>query len=45
MRLGGGVLVLAGMGLMAFNTWKTFAMAKSPAPQPVLTPDVAEARI
>jgi cytochrome c oxidase cbb3-type subunit 1 len=30
-RFGGGALVLAGMGLMALNTWKTFALAKSPA--------------
>jgi hypothetical protein len=29
---------------MAVNTWKTFAVAKSPAPQPVLIPDAAEAR-
>jgi cytochrome c oxidase cbb3-type subunit 1 len=43
-RFGGGLLVLAGMGLMAVNTWKTFAMAKSPAPQPVLVPDINEAR-
>ena len=43
-RLGGGLLVLAGMGLMAVNTWKTFAMARSIAPQPVLAPDAADAR-
>ncbi|NLA67139.1 MAG: cytochrome C oxidase Cbb3, partial [Gammaproteobacteria bacterium] len=43
-RLGGGVLVLAGMFLMAVNTWKTFQMAKSPAPQPVLPPDPSDAR-
>ena len=43
-RFGGGLLVLAGMGLMALNTWKTFAMARSPAPQPVLPPDASEAR-
>jgi cytochrome c oxidase cbb3-type subunit 1 len=30
-RLTGGALVLAGMFLMAFNTWKTYALAKSPA--------------
>ena len=41
---GGGLLVLAGMGLMAVNTWKTFAMARSVAPQPVLAPDAADAR-
>jgi cytochrome c oxidase cbb3-type subunit 1 len=43
-RLGGGLVVLAGMGLMAWNTWKTFATAPSRAPQPVLIPDVADAR-
>ena len=43
-RLGGGVLVLAGMVLMAVNTWKTYQMARDPAPQPLLTPDVSEAR-
>lgn len=30
-RLGGGVLVVAGMLLMAFNTYKTYAMAKQGA--------------
>jgi len=35
-RLGGGLLVLAGMCLMALNTWRTFQMAKSPAAQPIL---------
>ncbi len=43
-RLGGGLLVLSGMGLMAWNMWKTFAMAKSPAPQAVLAPDINDAR-
>jgi cytochrome c oxidase cbb3-type subunit 1 len=43
-RLGGGLLVLAGMVLMAANTWKTFQMAKAPAPQPVLPPDPSDAR-
>ena len=43
-RLGGGVLVLGGMLLMAVNTIKTFAMARSPAPQPVLMPDPSQAR-
>jgi cytochrome c oxidase cbb3-type subunit I len=43
-RLGGGLVVLAGMGLMAWNTWKTFATAPSRAPQPVLIPDAADAR-
>ena len=43
-RLGGGLIVLSGMLLMAVNVWKTFAMAKAPAPQPVLVPDMADAR-
>ncbi len=43
-RLGGGLLVLGGMVLMALNTWKTFQMARDPAPQPLLPPDVAQAR-
>jgi len=43
-RLGGGLLVLSGMFLMAWNTWKTFAAARNPAPQPLLTPDPANAR-
>jgi cytochrome c oxidase cbb3-type subunit 1 len=30
-RFGGGLFVLAGMLLMAFNVWKTFALARSPA--------------
>ncbi|NUS60464.1 MAG: cytochrome-c oxidase, cbb3-type subunit I [Lysobacter sp.] len=30
-RFSGGALVLAGMFLMAFNTWKTYATAKNPA--------------
>jgi cytochrome c oxidase cbb3-type subunit I len=43
-RLGGGVLVLAGMLLMAVNVLKTFQMARDVKPQPVLAPDPAEAR-
>ncbi len=43
-RLGGGVLVLAGMVLMAVNVWKTYQLAKSPVPQPVLPPDASQAR-
>ena len=43
-RLGGGLLVLVGMVLMAVNTWKTYQMARDPAPQPLLIPDVSEAR-
>ena len=44
-RLGGGVLVLAGMVLMAWNTWKTLQMVKSPAPHPVLPAHVSEAKV
>ncbi len=43
-RLGGGLLVLAGMLLMAVNTWKTFQMAKVPVVHPVLPPDPSSAR-
>ncbi len=43
-RLGGGVLVLAGMILMAINTWKTYQLAQAPAQLPVLPPDAAAAR-
>ena len=43
-RLGGGVLVLAGMFLMALNTWKTFQMAKTTVQHPVLPPDPSSAR-
>jgi cytochrome c oxidase cbb3-type subunit I len=43
-RLGGGLLVLAGMVLMAINVTKTFQMARERKPQPVLAPDPAEAR-
>jgi cytochrome c oxidase cbb3-type subunit 1 len=43
-RLGGGLLVLGGMGVMAWNTWKTFATARSTAPQEILPVDVSEAR-
>jgi len=32
-RLGGGLLVLAGMGLMAFNIWKTIARVPERAPE------------
>ncbi len=42
-RLGGGLLVLGGMLLMAFNTWKTYALARQPAPQPILPPHASEA--
>jgi cytochrome c oxidase cbb3-type subunit I len=43
-RLGGGLLVLVGMLLMAVNMVKTFQMARDAKPQPVLEPDPAEAR-
>jgi cytochrome c oxidase cbb3-type subunit 1 len=44
-RLGGGLLCLAGMVLMALNVLRTYQMAKQVAPQPVLTPHPAEARV
>ena len=38
-RLAGGLLVLSGMFLMAYNVWKTVASpGSSRAPQPVLQP-------
>ncbi|MEO5962838.1 MAG: cytochrome-c oxidase, cbb3-type subunit I [Thermomonas sp.] len=43
-RLFGGILVLLGMCLMAWNMYKTAQQARNPAPQAVLTPDAAEAR-
>jgi len=47
-RLGGGLLVFAGMLIMAWNTWKTFqvasASARATAPQPILPPDASQAR-
>ena len=43
-RLGGGVLVLAGMGVMAWNVLRTWRSAPAIAPQPVLPPDASEAR-
>jgi cytochrome c oxidase cbb3-type subunit I len=44
-RLGGGVIVLSGMLVMAWNVFKTFRLAHaSTAPQPVLPPDVSDAR-
>ncbi len=43
-RLLGGVLVLAGMFLMAWNMWKTYQVVKAPAEHPVLPPaDASEA--
>ena len=44
MRLGGGLLVLAGMVLMAINVLKTFQMARDVKPQPVLPPDPPKPR-
>jgi cytochrome c oxidase cbb3-type subunit I len=37
-RLFGGLLVLAGMGIMAWNTWKTFQMARETEDAPVIAP-------
>jgi cytochrome c oxidase cbb3-type subunit 1 len=42
-RLFGGLLILAGMGLMGWHMWKTRQMARDPAPNPVLPADAAEA--
>ncbi len=44
-RLGGGLLVLAGMGVMAWNTYKTYRTATSLAGTPVMAPDASEARV
>ncbi len=43
-RLAGGLLVLAGMCVMAWNFWRTHQLAKTPVPQWVLPPHAAEAR-
>jgi cytochrome c oxidase cbb3-type subunit 1 len=43
-RLGGGLLVLSGMLLMAVNFWRTWQQAKEIPLQPVLEPHVSEAR-
>ena len=40
----GGLLIVAGMFLMAWHMWKTRQMARDPAPIPVMSPDNAEAR-
>jgi cytochrome c oxidase cbb3-type subunit 1 len=38
-RLAGGLVVISGMAVMAWNTWKTWAMSRSlPAPVPVPMP-------
>ena len=42
-RLLGGVVVLAGMFLMALNVWKTYAQGQAvAADQPVLAPDPSQ---
>ena len=38
LRLVGGILVLAGMFIMAYNVWKTAEAGKRIAPQPVMDP-------
>ena len=43
-RLGGGVLVLSGMILMAVNVWKTWQLAQSAPLTAVLPPDPSQAR-
>jgi cytochrome c oxidase cbb3-type subunit 1 len=43
-RLGGGVVVLSGMILMAVNLVKTWQLAKTPALIAVLPPDPSQAR-
>jgi cytochrome c oxidase cbb3-type subunit 1 len=42
-RLAGGLLVLAGFCLMAWNMWRTWSVAEGLARNPVLVPDSAEA--
>ena len=42
-RLLGGFLILAGMCLMGWHMWRTWQLARNPAPQPVLPPHAAEA--
>jgi len=43
-RVVGGLLVVAGMGIMAWNAIRTWQSAQAPAVHPVLIPDAAEAR-
>jgi len=40
-RLTGGLMYLTGMGMMAWNVYKTIQMAEKPAPSPVLMPHVS----
>ena len=43
-RLLGGLLVLAGMGVMAWNFWRTWQLGRAAEPMPVLAPGLGEAR-
>lgn len=43
-RLLGGVIVLVGMFVMAYNVWRTYQMARDVTGSPVITPDISEAR-
>ncbi len=43
-RLSGGVLVLSGMVLMAWNVWRTYRVAPAIEPQPLLPVDASEVR-
>ncbi|MBW8851281.1 MAG: cytochrome-c oxidase, cbb3-type subunit I [Xanthomonadales bacterium] len=43
-RVAGGVLVVVGMLIMAYNMIRTWQMAKGPVEYPVIVPDAAEAR-
>ena len=43
-RLFGGLLVLAGMLVMAWNVLRTYQQAGAIVPQPLLPPDASEAR-
>src|SRR5690606_30780967 len=43
-RLGGGLLVLSGMGVMAWNVVRTWRAAPAIAPQPVLPVAASDAR-
>ena len=43
-RLMGGLMVLSGMFLMAWNVYKTYTVAKTTGDLPVLAPDPSQAR-